>query len=180
MDLLLTHGYFLGEDPKELAVMKPYAPLGILYLSAHLRAKGFEVEIFDTTFRSRQDLLAILDAGPPSVIGIYGNLMTRRTVLELTGHARAAGWTIVLGGPEPSTYAREYLEAGAHIIVQGEGEMTLGELLPALRAGGEAALERVNGIIFRRADGSMAHTPPRALVADLDSLPWPDRERVDI
>ena len=71
--------------------MKPYAPLGILYLSAHLRAKGFEVEIFDTTFRSRQDLLAILDAGPPSVIGIYGNLMTRRTVLELTAPRPGCG-----------------------------------------------------------------------------------------
>ncbi len=59
MDLLLTHGYFLREDPKELAVMKPYAPLGILYLSSHLRKKGFEVEIFDTTFRARADLLAI-------------------------------------------------------------------------------------------------------------------------
>jgi anaerobic magnesium-protoporphyrin IX monomethyl ester cyclase len=34
MDLLLTHGYFLYEDPKELQIMKPYAPLGILYLSS--------------------------------------------------------------------------------------------------------------------------------------------------
>ena len=39
-DLLLTHGYFLYEDPKELQIMKPYAPLGILYLCSHLRAKG--------------------------------------------------------------------------------------------------------------------------------------------
>jgi anaerobic magnesium-protoporphyrin IX monomethyl ester cyclase len=180
MDLLLTHGYFLREDPKELAVMKPYVPLGILYLSSHLKRKGFEVEIFDTTFRARADLLAILETGPPSVVGIYGNLMTRRTVLELTACARGAGWTVVLGGPEPSTYAREYLEAGAHVIVQGEGEITLEELLPALRAGSAGALERVNGIIFRRADGSIAHTPPRTLIAELDSLPWPDRERVDI
>ncbi len=36
MDLLLTHGYFLYEDAKELQIMKPYAPLGILYLSSHL------------------------------------------------------------------------------------------------------------------------------------------------
>ena len=35
-DLLLTHGYFLYEDPKELQIMKPYAPLGILYLCSHL------------------------------------------------------------------------------------------------------------------------------------------------
>jgi len=42
-DLLLTHGYFLFDDPKELQVMKPYPPLGILYLCSHLRRKGFDV-----------------------------------------------------------------------------------------------------------------------------------------
>ncbi len=44
MDLLLTHGYFLREDPKERAIMKPYVPLGILYLSSYLRGKGFDVD----------------------------------------------------------------------------------------------------------------------------------------
>ena len=52
-DLLLTHGYFLYEDPKELQILKPYAPLGILYLCSHLQSKGFDVEVFDTTFSSR-------------------------------------------------------------------------------------------------------------------------------
>ena len=47
VDILLTHGYLLFEDPHELAVMKPYPPLGILYLSSHLKAQGFEVEVFD-------------------------------------------------------------------------------------------------------------------------------------
>ena len=32
--ILLTHGYFLSEDEKEQQIMKPYAPLGLLYLSA--------------------------------------------------------------------------------------------------------------------------------------------------
>jgi anaerobic magnesium-protoporphyrin IX monomethyl ester cyclase len=70
MDLLLTHGYFLAEDPKELAVMKPYAPLGILYLSSYLEKKGFGVEVYDATFGSREELFRILQDGPPSVLGI--------------------------------------------------------------------------------------------------------------
>ncbi len=53
-ELLLTHGYFLYEDPKELQIMKPYAPLGILYICSHLRKQGFDVEVFDTTFSSRE------------------------------------------------------------------------------------------------------------------------------
>ena len=53
MRLLLTHGFFLGEDPKEQQVMRPYPPLGILYLSAYLRAKGFDVDVYDSTWGSK-------------------------------------------------------------------------------------------------------------------------------
>ena len=39
-ELLLTHGYFLSEDEKEQQIMKPYPPLGLLYLSAFLKTHG--------------------------------------------------------------------------------------------------------------------------------------------
>jgi radical SAM superfamily enzyme YgiQ (UPF0313 family) len=178
MRLLLTHGYFLEEDPKERKIMKPYAPLGILYLSSHLRGKGFDVDIYDSTFGSRKELFAILDAGPPAAIGIYGNLMTRRNVLEIAARARAAGWKVILGGPEPANYADEYMAAGADLIVAGEGEYAL-ELLMA--AGMDPlAWQSIPGIVFRAPDGSPFHTGPARLVADLDAQPWPDRERADI
>src|SRR5580693_7813211 len=107
MRLLLTHGYFLAEDVKEQQIMKPYAPLGLLYLSSHLRAKGFEVEIYDSTFGSRDDLFAQFDHGDPGILGIYGNLMTRMNVLMIAARARSAGWRVVLGGPEPANYAEQ-------------------------------------------------------------------------
>ncbi len=50
MDILLGHGYFLYEDPHELAVMKPYPPLGLLYVSSHLKAHGLDARVFDSTF----------------------------------------------------------------------------------------------------------------------------------
>jgi len=81
--LLLTHGFFLAEDAKEQKVMRPYPPLGILYLSAYLRRKGFEVEVYDSTFGSKQELFSILDRGAPSWLGVYGNLLTRANVLEI-------------------------------------------------------------------------------------------------
>jgi anaerobic magnesium-protoporphyrin IX monomethyl ester cyclase len=180
MDLLLTHGYFLAEDPKELAVMKPYAPLGILYLASHLKKKGFGVEVYDTTFGSREELLSILQEQPPSVLGIYGNLMTRRSVLDIMAVAHSAGWTVVLGGPEPSAYPGEYLAAGAHAIVDGEGEITLEELLAATRADGFRSLERIEGLILPGDEGPPVRTAARPLISDLDDEPWPDRERIDI
>ena len=134
MDILLTHGYFLYEDPKELQIMKPYPPLGILYICSHLRQKGLHAEVFDSTFSSRQDLWNLLKQGPPSILGIYANLMTRPNVVEILRVAKQLGWQTVVGGPEPSAYVQEYLAAGADVIVIGEGEITLEELVPALQS----------------------------------------------
>ncbi len=180
MELLLTHGYFLDEDPKELQIMKPYAPLGILYLSSHLRAKGFGVEVYDSTFGSRRELLGILDNETPSTIGIYGTLMTRRSVLDISEAAKMRGWKVILGGPEPASYAREYLDAAADIVVEGEGELTLEELLAAYRRSRDADLRTIDGIYFQNRDGSITRTGSRTLISGLDSQPLPDRERIDI
>ena len=56
MKVLLTHGYFLEEDVKEKKMMRPYPPLGILYIAAYLTQHGIPVEVFDTTFSSRDKL----------------------------------------------------------------------------------------------------------------------------
>ena len=132
-DLVLTHGYFMYEDAKELQIRKPYVPLGILYICSHLRKKGFEVEVFDTTFSQIADLTRYLQTEQPSVLGVYANLMTRKRVVEIIKIAREAGWKTVVGGPEPGAYVQEYLSAGADVVVIGEGEVTMEELLPALR-----------------------------------------------
>jgi anaerobic magnesium-protoporphyrin IX monomethyl ester cyclase len=180
MDILLTHGYFLYEDPKELQIMKPYPPLGILYICAHLRSKGLSVEVFDSTFSSRQQLFDLLQQGPPSVVGIYANLMTRPNVVEILRVAKDAGWKTVVGGPEPSAYIDEYLEAGADVIVIGEGEVTLEELVPVLLSHSAEALRKVNGIAFRTSDGTLVRTPPRNQIRDIDAQPWPAREAIDL
>jgi anaerobic magnesium-protoporphyrin IX monomethyl ester cyclase len=180
MDLLLTHGYFLYEDSKELQIMKPYVPLGILYLASHLRARKFEVEVFDTTFASRQELLNFLESNEPAVLGVYANLMTRSSVLRILKAAKNAGWTTLVGGPEPGAYIDEYLAAGADVVVIGEGEHTLEELIPVLRAGSLNQLDRISGIAFCGVDGKVQRTAPRAQISDIDLQPWPSRESVSI
>src|SRR5580700_12108557 len=167
MKLLLTHAYFLHADAKEQQIMKPYAPLGILYLSSYLRAKGFAVEIYDSTFGSREELFGILDAGPPAAIGIYGNLMTRRNVLDIAARAHANGWIVILGGPEPANYANEYLASGADLIVAGEGEYALERLLASHLDPSE--WPSIPGIIFRATDGSAFRTSPTQLIPNLDT-----------
>lgn len=180
-DLLLTHGYFLFEDPKEQKIMKPYAPLGILYLCSHLRSKGFRVDVFDTTFSSRADLLELLRTETPSVLGLYANLMTRQNVTEILAAAREAGWTTVVGGPEPGAYTLEYLQAGADFVISGEGELTLEELLSALRAGADPlTLTKIAGLAFLDADDHLRQSVPRAHMQSIDQQPWPARDAIDL
>jgi radical SAM superfamily enzyme YgiQ (UPF0313 family) len=178
MKLLLTHAYFLHADAKEVQIMKPYAPLGILYLSSHLRAKGFDVEIYDSTFGSREELFQILNDGPPAALGIYANLMTRGNAIDAIAVARAAGWRVIVGGPEPSNYAEEYLDAGADVVIPGEAEIAVEQLMAT--AFDSAAWPTVDGIVFRDAAGHVVRNSAAPLLPNLDAQPWPDRERIDI
>jgi radical SAM superfamily enzyme YgiQ (UPF0313 family) len=179
VDVLLTHGYFLYEDPHELAVMKPYPPLGLLYVNAHLKAHGIDSYLFDTTFAQQDELDAFIRREKPPVVGLYANLMTRGRVLRAMAVAREAGSVVVVGGPDPANYLDEYLRHGADVIVLGEGELTLTELVPHLRHHGPRQLDQVQGIVYRGADGQPVRTEPRPLIADLDAQPFPDRGAID-
>jgi radical SAM superfamily enzyme YgiQ (UPF0313 family) len=178
-DILLTHGYFLAEDEKERQIMKPYPPLGLLYLSAFLKTRGYSVEVFDSTFEERSRLTVRFEQESGGIAGIYTNLMTRRSVLDIIGAAKRRRWTVILGGPESANYLDEYLANGADVIVIGEGELTLAELLPVLARSGPHKLHAVQGIAFRDETGAVVRTAERVKVKDLDSLPFPDREAID-
>jgi anaerobic magnesium-protoporphyrin IX monomethyl ester cyclase len=179
-DILLSHGYFLDEDAKEQQIMKPYAPLGLLYLSAYLKRAGFAAEVFDSTLRSRCELYERLAKEPGGVLGLYTNLITRKSILQIVAEGKRHGWTVILGGPESANYPEEYLARGADAVVIGEGETTLAELLPALRASGQHRLHDIAGVVFRGENGELVCNPDRAQIADIDSIPWPDRRATDI
>ena len=185
MKVLLTHGYFLGEDAKEQRLMRPYPPLGILYLAAYLEARDVPVTVFDTTFSTRAALEARLREERPDVVGIYTNLMTKVAVLEIIRFIRTTpslvGTRVVLGGPEVTHHAERFLEHGADVIVVGEGEETMHALVAAWSsAGAGAALDELPGLVFRGAGGAIVRTPPRPLMRSLDELPMPKRDALDL
>jgi len=180
MDILLTHGYFLHEDPKEQAVMKPYPPLGILYISAYLKQKKIAVEIFDSTFAEKSDFVNLLMTKKPKLVGIYSNLMTKFNVLEMIRQAKAQNCIAIVGGPDPPYYAEQYLNFGADIVVIGEGEQALEELIPIFITGKLERLAAVAGIVFKDERGQIQRTPARELMPNLDGLPLPDRAAIDL
>jgi anaerobic magnesium-protoporphyrin IX monomethyl ester cyclase len=185
MKVLLTHGYFLADDPKEQRIMKPYAPLGILYLAAYLEQRGTAVEVFDTTFSTRADLERRLLAARPDVVGVYTNLMTKIGVLATVRFIRSrpelAHTRVVLGGPEITHHVDRFLGHGADVVVIGEGEETMHELVSAWRSGKDAPLGDVAGVAFRDpVTAQVVRTAARALLKSLDELPMPKREAVDL
>jgi radical SAM superfamily enzyme YgiQ (UPF0313 family) len=179
MELLLSHGYFLSQDAREREVMKPYPPLGLLYLSSYLKQRGLPVSVFDSTFETPAGFEALVLRERPKVVGLYANLMTKPQVLRMAETCRRAGALVVLGGPDPPHHAERYLEHGADFVVIGEGEQTLHELLPRLLARPQARdLAEVRGLVYRDEHGRMVRTDPRPLLPKLDELPWPDRDAI--
>jgi len=179
MDILLAHGYFLSLDAAEQRVMRPHPPLGLLYLSSHLKRKGVRVGVFDGTFRTIEDFSNTLERERPPIVGIAVNLMTKRNALTMIAIARRRGAKVIIGGPDPPHHAASYLDAGADVVVIGEGEQTLEELVEVLRLP-NPDLSPIAGIVFKAADGAVVRTPARALLPDLDSQPHPDRDAIDL
>jgi len=182
LKILLTHGYYLNSDPNELRIMKPYIPLGILYISAYLKQNGFDVTVYDSTFKSFEDQKKTLLQTKPEIIAIYCNLMTKLNVLPLISFIRSSEELkyskIILGGPEPPFHAAEFLNYGADIIVEGEGEETMLQLCRELSFSSHD-LGKVNGIIYKQT-GSVFKNPPREKIKDIDILPFPDRKAADL
>src|SRR6266699_496626 len=179
-DILLGHAYFLKYDIIERRVMKPYPPLGILYLSAYLKRSGFSVEVFDSTFHDFGDFETAVKRFRPRIVGLYANIITRENVFRLAHIAKANGVEFVLaGGPDASDWCEQYFENGVDIIGTNEGELTLQELIPWLQQKGMDGLERIRGIIFKK-NGRVHRTPPRPAITDLDALPWPDRDVLNL
>ncbi|MCX7877185.1 MAG: B12-binding domain-containing radical SAM protein [Ignavibacteria bacterium] len=182
MKVFLTHAYYLNEDPKELEIMRPYVPLGILYISSYLKLRGIEVKVYDTTFKSFENQKEALKKFRPDIIAVYCNLMTKLNVLRLIDFIKNEkslnGTSIILGGPEPANYAEEFLNYGADIIVKGEGEETMYDVCRMISEGWSP--EEVPGLIFISENGKLIKTGERQTIKNLDDLPMPDRKSVEL
>lgn len=184
MKILLTHGYFLKEDEKELQVMKPYPPLGLLSISAYLEKNHFDNQVFDSTFHDFDTLKKkLLEFRPDVIIGIYTNLMTKLNVLRIIQFIKTEktlSTKIILGGPEGRNHKENFLKHGADIIVFGEGEETMLNLCQILSNKTEQNLLLVNGIAFLDEKQNTIVTAERELIREIDELPYPNRSKIDL
>jgi radical SAM superfamily enzyme YgiQ (UPF0313 family) len=181
--ILFCHPLFLSESPEEEALSSPYFPLGLLYLAGYVRERGHEVAMFDGTFASgKSEFAATLQAEAPDVVGISALLPTRETALELAQMAFDSGATVILGGPDPTLSPAEYLlHPQIDIVVHHEGEQTIAALLDLYDEGNLTtdALRAEPGVAYREA-GQPVINQPRPPIENLDELPMPARDLIDM
>ena len=183
MSLLLSHGYFLEEDPKEKLIMRPYPPLGILYISAYLKQHGCPVNVLDSTFSTKSEWKEKVLAQRPKVIAFYVNLMTKLNVLELSQWIKQQPLTrdtvIIYGGPDVTYNSKDYLLAGADFIMAGEGEQTMLEWWMEFSSGNKD-WQKVDGLRYLLPGGIEQINKPRTKLKDIDAFPVPDRQAIDL
>jgi radical SAM superfamily enzyme YgiQ (UPF0313 family) len=192
VDVLLTHSYHLYYDRKQVRKMQPYPPLGTLYAAALLRQKGFSVALFDSMLENpEKGFPEAVARTKPKVVAIYEdnfNFLSkmcltrmRQIAFGMIDEARAFGSKVVVNGSDASDHISEYLERGANFVLLGEAEWTLLELVESLVAGsGRNAIDTAGLAYFDTRTNSPVRTPSRPLMRQLDLLPTPSRDLVDI
>lgn len=188
-NILFSHSYFLRFDPKQWNTGQPYAPLGTLYAAALLRENGYAVSLFDSMFAQHaEEVIPSLDSFKPELFVIYDdgfNYLTkmcltnmREAAFRMAKLARERGCTVIVSSSDSTDHYEQYLQQGADFIILGEGEVTLLELVKAL--GNPAAdLTTLQGIAYRQGE-AIVKTGKRAVIKELDALPFPAWDLVNI
>ena len=187
--ILFGQSYFLRFDPKLWAAMQPYPPLGTLYAASYLRSRGYDVDLFDAMLaESESEWGRALDRVNPRIAVLYEDnfnylskmclLRMRQAAFAMIGMARRRGCTVIVAGSDATDHAQAYVSAGAQYVLIGEGEQTLGEVVDHLLRK-PADLDSILGLAFER-DGQLVITPRRPDLKDLDALPFPAWDLVDI
>ncbi len=168
--------------PKSVVLVNPYPdyakkvnavtllpPLGLGYIGSFLEKNGHECTIIDANaMKLKNETVAEqIKKLEPDIIGIHSNVVKAQSAIHLSNLLRSEGIPIVMGGPYPTSMPEYVLkQSGCNAVVIGEGEMTMLELVEKREWSG------IDGIALP-CDGRIVRNPPRPLIDDLDSLPFP-------
>lgn len=176
--VLLVDPYMAREDPMERKFVELYPSLGILTLAAYLRTEGHSVQVADLTFaRDLRPFTARLRRFAPHVVGVHTKTLTFPRAARIARLAGSAGAFAVAGGPDAATRPGDYLEAGFRAIATAEGETALAEL--AEHVVQDDSVLGIPGFVARER-GRTVTAPKRPFLRDLDRLPLPAWDLVDM
>ncbi len=154
-----------------------WQPLGTLYVASSLLRAGHDVRFLNGAFMKHDEIMNELTAYRPDIAGIYSTAFGWKKALYTASEIRRRLRRVFIaaGGPYPIAMQERCLSDSTDIdaVVTGEGEITMVEMADRLSRG--ESLNGVEGTVFRAGD-RIVKNPPRPLITDVDSLPFPARE----
>jgi radical SAM superfamily enzyme YgiQ (UPF0313 family) len=182
LNLNLLYVRYVDFIDKELHV-----PLGTLYLTRALENAGFSVDFRDFQLNEYDEpfdndrIIEFLE-GSADIIGFscMANLLPFVLLAMKAVKERFPGKFLILGGVGAKSVETKILERFPWIdcIAAGEGEVTGPQLVGALKRGSD--LRDVPGLYLRGSDGLPRFTGPRERIANIDDIPFPAFEKVDL
>lgn len=188
MKFLLINPPISGYNERDLFGSEP---LGLAYLAGYLESRSESVDILDCFalgmhqiyrwngylrkgLTNEQIRLHLKDI-QPTVVGIHSNFTMyypdAREVAQIVRET-IPNCRIIMGGAHATMEAESIVASGAaDIVVRGEGEMTIFELLQAFK--NNSALSDVLGLTYRNDDGRVLKTADRPLWKQIEELPFP-------
>ena len=160
---------------KFLGVVAP--SLGIGYMAAVLEENGYDVDVLDASALelTYDEIGEEILKRNPDIVSVSALTPTIGVALDSADKIKQVkpDTLVVLGGYHPTFEFKSVLqEESVDIVVRGEGEYTLLDLVRTIENGGD--LETVQGLAFKdKDDGSIVLTPDRQVIEDLDELPFP-------
>jgi len=187
--VLFSHSYFMRFDPKQWATGQPYPPLATIGAAALMRKNGFRVSLFDTMFVENADeVIPRLEKERPHFFVLYDdgfNYLTkmcltnmREAAFRMIEMARRQGSIVIVSSSDSTDQFAQYLQKGADFVLLGEGEQTLLELVTAIR-NGKDDFASIPGLAWLQ-NAMPVRSAARGVMKDLDSLPLPAWDLVDI
>jgi len=154
-----------------VAKLQSVEPFGVMCLAPHLTKDGHSVHLLEA---ETPGLRHQVEACRPDVIGYSVCTGSQSYYLALNRFLKAScSFVSVFGGPHPTFFPQIIQEPGVDAICLGEGEHAFAEFCRELERSGRPQV--VRNFAVKTQDG-IASLPPRPLIADLDGLPFPDRE----
>jgi len=154
-----------------------------------MQENGYPVAFFDTMFTHHPSAISpVIEKEAPAYFVIYDdgfNYLTkmcltnmREAAFVMISEARRRGCTVIVSSSDSTDRYELYLDKGADFILIGEAEMSLLELVNALEKK-ETNLMAIEGLAYKK-DGAIVKTARRQVMKDLDALPFPAWELIDM
>ncbi len=191
MRILFANAFFMAYDAKQKKAAMPYPPLATLYAAAVAEKEGHDVALFDTTYAEPESVKLKIENFKPEVFIVFDdsfNYITkmclrnmRHAVHKMCGIAKLYNCITIVNSSDASDHPQLYLDKQTDLVLFGEGEMTLQDVLEKLKDKPVLTMlfdAKIKGIAYEQ-NGQLMKTEKRLSLKDPDQLPFPLFKLID-